>query len=104
MSSYLIGFGDDSALPSWLFRFSITGWFIPFINVKVRVYLILRIRLVSLILIISRFLRIQGDESWPAMAPLMFLEEEVDQFTPLIRPIQFFPIWLFTPHRQSLPS
>ena len=54
-------------LPSGLFCFSVTGWFISFINVKVGVYLILRIRLVPLILIISRFLRTRGDENWRAL-------------------------------------
>lgn len=73
---YLIGFRDDSALPSGLFCFSITGWFISFIDVKVRVYLVLCIRLVPLILIISRFLRTQGGENRPAMALLTFLEEK----------------------------
>lgn len=82
---YLIGLGDYSALPSWLFCFSIAGWFIPFINIKVRVHFVLCIWLVPLILIISGFLRTQGDEGWLAMEALMTLQEEQNLSTFLIR-------------------
>lgn len=53
---YLIRFSDNAAFPSRRVFFLVTVWFVPLIYVKVAVHLILRVRVVSMILIVSRFL------------------------------------------------
>lgn len=55
--SYLIRFSDYTAFPSRCILFLVAIWFVSLVDVKVAVHLILRVRVVSMILIISRFLK-----------------------------------------------
>lgn len=54
--SYLICFGDNAAFPSRSIVFLVTIWFVALVYVKVAIHLILCVRVVSMILVISRFL------------------------------------------------
>lgn len=55
--SYLICFGDYTAFPSRCIFLLVAIWFITLVDVKVAVHLILRVRVISMILVISGFLR-----------------------------------------------
>lgn len=54
--SYLICFSDDTAFPSRCILFLVTIWFVTLVYVKVAVHFILCVRVVSMILVISRLL------------------------------------------------
>lgn len=54
--SYLICFSDDAAFPSRGILLLVTIGFVTLVDVKVAVHLILRVGVVSVILVISRFL------------------------------------------------